>query len=40
MLLAGDRIWWIPGWLDRMMPKLNVEGTEEDEPSEVAPERA
>ncbi|HEX7059225.1 MAG TPA: MMPL family transporter [Solirubrobacterales bacterium] len=25
MLLAGDRVWWLPKWLDRAMPKLNVE---------------
>ncbi|HWA54476.1 MAG TPA: MMPL family transporter [Solirubrobacterales bacterium] len=22
MLLAGDRIWWLPRWLDRMLPRL------------------
>jgi putative drug exporter of the RND superfamily len=24
MLLLGDRVWWLPGWLDRAMPRLNV----------------
>lgn len=24
MLLAGDRIWWLPRWLDRAMPKFEV----------------
>jgi putative drug exporter of the RND superfamily len=24
MLLIGDRVWWLPRWLDRAMPKLNV----------------
>ena len=26
MELLGDRNWWIPKWLDRILPKLNVEG--------------
>jgi putative drug exporter of the RND superfamily len=24
MLLLGDRVWWLPGWLDRALPRLNV----------------
>jgi len=24
MLLLGDRVWWLPGWLDRAMPRVNV----------------
>jgi RND superfamily putative drug exporter len=24
MLLMGPRIWWIPGWLDRRLPKLDA----------------
>ncbi len=24
MLLIGDRVWWLPGWLDRALPRLNV----------------
>jgi len=24
MLLIGDRVWWLPRWLDRAMPRLNV----------------
>jgi putative drug exporter of the RND superfamily len=27
MELLGDRNWWFPKWLDRIIPKLNVEGT-------------
>ena len=27
MELLGDRNWWLPGWLDRLLPKLDVEGT-------------
>jgi RND superfamily putative drug exporter len=26
MELLGDRNWWIPRWLDRILPKINVEG--------------
>ena len=24
MLLIGDRVWWLPRWLDRVLPRLNV----------------
>jgi RND superfamily putative drug exporter len=27
MELLGDRNWWMPAWLDRILPHLNVEGT-------------
>jgi RND superfamily putative drug exporter len=26
MHLLGDRAWWIPRWLDRILPDLDVEG--------------
>jgi RND superfamily putative drug exporter len=26
MELLGDRNWWIPKWLDRALPKIDVEG--------------
>src|SRR3712207_7862525 len=26
MELLGDRNWWLPRWLDRLLPKVNVEG--------------
>ena len=26
MLLIGERIWWIPRWLDRILPNLDIEG--------------
>jgi RND superfamily putative drug exporter len=39
MALLGRSNWWIPRWLDRILPKLNVEGpTHEaaaDEPGDV-----
>jgi RND superfamily putative drug exporter len=25
MSLLGPRNWWIPGWLERMLPELDVE---------------
>jgi RND superfamily putative drug exporter len=26
MELLGDRNWWLPRWLDRLLPKLDVDG--------------
>jgi RND superfamily putative drug exporter len=26
MELLGDRNWWIPRWLDRILPNFDVEG--------------
>jgi RND superfamily putative drug exporter len=26
MSLLGDRAWWLPRWLDRIMPNVDVEG--------------
>jgi len=26
MALLGDRMWWLPRWLDRIMPNLDIEG--------------
>jgi putative drug exporter of the RND superfamily len=26
MVLLGDRNWWLPGWLDRVLPHLDIEG--------------
>ena len=28
MLLAGKANWWLPAWLDRILPHLNVEGSD------------
>jgi RND superfamily putative drug exporter len=42
MELLGDRNWWLPGWLDRILPKIQVEGhAVEPPPPEVErePER-
>jgi RND superfamily putative drug exporter len=27
MTLIGPRVWWLPGWLDRRLPRLNIHGT-------------
>ncbi len=39
MELLGDRNWWLPKWLDKLLPSINVEGAHEDldEPIEAAP---
>jgi len=37
MELLGDRNWWLPRWLDRILPVVHVEPTEE-EPAEEVPE--
>jgi RND superfamily putative drug exporter len=26
MELLGDRNWWLPTWLDRMLPNIDIEG--------------
>jgi putative drug exporter of the RND superfamily len=26
MVLLGKRAWWMPGWLDRIVPKVSIEG--------------
>jgi len=30
MQLLGERAWWLPGWLDRILPRLHVEPAEGD----------
>ena len=35
MLLLGDRVWWLPKWMDRILPKLNVEGENHEGPTAV-----
>jgi RND superfamily putative drug exporter len=41
MELLGDRNWWMPAWLDRIIPKLNVEGPAHDPtPTDVVDEPA
>jgi putative drug exporter of the RND superfamily len=26
MALLGDRMWWLPKWLDRILPHVDIEG--------------
>ena len=42
MELLGDRNWWLPRWLDRLIPKIDVEGASEELVGEelVSDERA
>jgi RND superfamily putative drug exporter len=38
MLIAGKANWWLPRWLERVLPRLNVEGAAGDDALEPAPE--
>ncbi len=43
MSILGDRAWWIPGWLDRILPHLDIEGsgtTDQPPPRKVPAEGA
>ena len=33
MQLLGARNWWLPGWLDKILPNLNIEGEHHEPPS-------
>ena len=33
MELLGDRNWWLPKWLDRILPHIDVEGQHHDRPA-------
>ena len=38
MKLLGDANWWLPGWLDRLLPTFDVEGRREHpQPLEPVP---
>ena len=39
MELLGDRNWWLPRWLDRLLPDIDVEGHAEPTPDEIERER-
>lgn len=32
MQLLGDKNWWLPGWLDRLLPNCNIEGGHHEPP--------
>ncbi|MEO6121005.1 MAG: MMPL family transporter [Acidimicrobiales bacterium] len=36
MELLGDRNWWLPAWLDRLLPRIDVEGHAEPGPDDDA----
>ena len=38
MELLGDRNWWLPGWLDRLLPRISVDAT--PDPIRATPEPA
>jgi RND superfamily putative drug exporter len=42
MELLGDKNWWMPAWLDRVIPRLDIEGSHvihaEPAPVETTPE--
>jgi putative drug exporter of the RND superfamily len=42
--LLGDRAWWLPGWLDRILPNVSLEGHLvrglDEPPAAVKPEKA
>ena len=38
MELLGDRNWWLPRWLDRILPNLDVEGPADAAPIDDEPE--
>jgi putative drug exporter of the RND superfamily len=35
MKLLGDRNWWLPGWLDRLLPTVSLESEAPEEPQAV-----
>jgi RND superfamily putative drug exporter len=37
LALLGDRAWWLPKWLDRILPRVDVEGEALSRPAEPAP---
>ncbi|MET0862494.1 MAG: MMPL family transporter, partial [Microbacterium sp.] len=37
MELLGDRNWWLPGWLDRLLPHIDAEGRDVTDVPEGAP---
>ena len=28
MVMLGERVWWLPRWLDRILPDVDIEGAE------------
>jgi putative drug exporter of the RND superfamily len=40
MVLLGDRAWWLPAWLDRLLPRIALDGDAEAEGAEREGEAA
>jgi putative drug exporter of the RND superfamily len=40
MAMLGDRAWWLPAWLDRLIPNVDLEGTGLERREEIKPEPA
>ena len=38
MHLLGESAWWLPKWLDRILPDVDVEGAKLERPSDSAPD--
>jgi RND superfamily putative drug exporter len=38
MELLGDRNWWLPGWLDRLLPQIHAEGREPGDDDGTVPQ--
>jgi RND superfamily putative drug exporter len=32
MFLLGEKAWWLPAWLDRILPDVDVEGRKLERP--------
>jgi RND superfamily putative drug exporter len=39
VMLLGDRAWWLPAWLDRVLPNVSLEGRRPEAATEAEPER-
>ena len=35
MSLVGDKAWWIPKWLDKILPNVDVEGSSLERKAEL-----
>ena len=36
LFLLGEKAWWLPAWLDRLLPEVDVEGEKLQRPAPVA----
>lgn len=37
MALLGERAWWLPRWLDRILPHVDIEGRSLERPGPADP---